>query len=280
MARNPIRRQRPATAVPAKNRVGAVRERPREIGATPVIGSLLAAAVLLAVGLPWLGADAYVPDEVARPAPGAILAKPAPAPAPPVGVEADLEAPRAFLDPAGHGTTAYATGDYEGALAHYRTAIETNPQDAESHSNLGQMLVRLKRPAEALPYFDRAIVLLPQRWAYHFNRARALGVLERWDEAVTGYRQAEAIMPDDYATTFNLAQALHRKGDEPAAVEAYLRAIALAPDDPSFRLALGTSYERLQKPADAATAYAEYLRLAPDAGDADKVRARIAELTK
>ena len=87
-------------------------------------------------------------------------------------------------------------------------------------------------------------------------------------------------MPDDYAITFNLAQALHRTGDEAAAVEAYLRAIALSPDDASFRMALGTSYERLQKPADAAAAYGEYLRLSPEAPDAEKVRTRIADLTR
>ena len=270
MARNPVTRQRPAKPAPVK-----------KIGPKPVIGTLLGAAVLLAIGIPWLGGDGFVQDDVARPAPGAVLAKPAPAPAPPEEVVgAAPEATRPFLDPAGSGATAYVAGDYEAALAHYRTAIEANPQDAESHSNLGQMLVRLKRPAEALPYFDRAIALLPQRWAYHFNRARTLGLLGRWDEAVAGYRQAEAIMPGDYATTFNLGQALHRKGDEAAAVEAYLRAIELSPGDASFRIALGTSYERLQKPADAAAAYGEYLRLSPDAADADKVRARVAELTK
>ena len=270
MARNPVGRPRPAKAVPEN-----------KISPKAVIGTLLATGVLLAGGIPWLGSGRRVQDQVARPAPGAVRARPAPVPPADVVAAASApEAPRAFLDPAGSGATAYAAGDYEGALAHYLAAIEASPQDAESHSNLGQMLVRLKRPAEAVPYFDRAIALLPQRWAYHFNRARTLGLLERWDEAIAGYRQAEVIMPDDYATTFNLAQALHRKGDEAAAVEAYLRAIALAPGDASFRLALGTSYERLQKPADAAAAYGEYLRLSPEAPDADKVRARIADLTR
>lgn len=186
---------------------------------------------------------------------------------------------RAFLDPSGAGALAYAAGDYAGALSRYEAAIERNPDDAESHSNLGQMLVRLNRVEEALPHFDRAIAILPQRWAYHFNRARALALLERWDEAIAGYRQAQQLFPDDYATAFNLAQTLHKKGDEAAAVEQYLRAIALDPSDATFRLALGISYERLQRRADAAAAYSEYLRLAPDAADAEKVRERIALLT-
>jgi tetratricopeptide (TPR) repeat protein len=192
MARNPVRRPHPAKPVPET-----------KFGPKPVIGTLAGVAVLLAVGISWLAADRGPRDEGARPAPRAVSANLAPAP--PAGVVAATpDAPRACLGPAGSGATAYAIGDHEAALAHYHSAIAAKPQDAESHSNLGQMLVRLKRPADALPYFDRAIELLPQRWAYHFNRARTLGLLERWDEAVTGYKLADAIMPDDYATTFNL----------------------------------------------------------------------------
>ncbi|MEX2661610.1 MAG: tetratricopeptide repeat protein, partial [Vicinamibacterales bacterium] len=253
---------------------------PKPFGAAAVIGSLVVAGAILAGAMSWLAPDSTVRSEVATPAPAAVpVEAPAAAPAT-TPEEPEAAAPRAFLDPAGAGATAYAAGDYETALAQYRLAVERNPQDAEAHSNLGQMLVRLERPDEALPFFDRAIALLPERWAYHFNRARALGLLDRWDEAIAGYRRALQIFPEDYATAFNLAQALHRKGDEAAAVQAYLHAIELDPTDASFRKALGISYERLQQRADAAAAYAEYLRLLPEAPDAEKVRARIAELTK
>jgi len=184
-----------------------------------------------------------------------------------------------FLDDSGRGATAYATGDYESALEQYEAAVEHNPQDAEAHSNLGQVLVRLGRVAEALPHYERAIAQIPDRWAYHFNRARALGLLNRWDEAIAGYRQAQFLFPDDYVTTFNLALALHKKGDDAAAIDEYRKAIALAPEDASFRFALALSYERLKRNADAAAAYGEYLRLAPAAADAEQVRARIAQLT-
>ena len=105
-------------------------------------------------------------------------------------------------------------GDYATALDQYQAAIEKNPQDAESLSNSGQVLVRMGKVEEAIPYFERAIALIPQRWAYHFNRARALGLLGRMDEAVAGYREAQQLFPNDYATTFNLGLALHRTGDE------------------------------------------------------------------
>jgi Flp pilus assembly protein TadD len=196
------------------------------------------------------------------------------------GQEAPTTEAQKFFEPASEAAASYSDGNFASALEQYQAAIAKNPDDAEALSNLGQVLVRLGKVEEAIPYFDRAIGLIPNRWAYHFNRARALGILGRMEEAVNGYREAQRLFPNDYATTFNLGLALHRMGDEEAAVEAYKKAIALAPNDATFRMALGTSLERLQRPRDAAAAYDEYLRLAPSAPDADKVRARIAQLTQ
>jgi Flp pilus assembly protein TadD len=186
---------------------------------------------------------------------------------------------RPFMEPTAQGYVAYQAGDLNAALARFEDAVKRNPNDAESFSNLGQVLVKLGRVEDAMPHFQRACTLMPGRWAYRFNLARAEGLLGNWDGAVASYRQAQQLFPDDYVTTFNLAMALHKKGDEAGAVAEYEKAIALEPNDPSFRLALAISYEKLQKRQEAAAAYAEYLRLSPDAADADKVRARIALLT-
>jgi tetratricopeptide (TPR) repeat protein len=192
---------------------------------------------------------------------------------------ASVEPQRPFMEPAAAATVAYNTGDYQSALAQFEAAVAKNPQDAESVNNLGQVLVRLERTAEAIPHFERACALNPERWAYRFNLARALGLLKRWDESIDSYRQAQRLYPDDYVTTFNLALTLHKKGDDAAAVEEYKKAVALNPSDASFQMALAISYEALQQKQNAAAAYTEYLRLAPTAADADKVRARIALLT-
>ena len=189
------------------------------------------------------------------------------------------DAERPFLEAAGKGSIAYNAGDYASALARYEEAVKQNPQDAESLSNLGQVLVRLQRTAEAVPYFERATALNPQRWAYRFNLARAHALLQQWDDAIASYRQAQTLFPDDYATTFNLALTLHKKGDDAGAVTEYKKAIALNPGDASFRMALAISYEALQQKSEAAGQYVEYLRLSPLAADAEKVRTKIAQLT-
>ena len=185
---------------------------------------------------------------------------------------------RAFLDSSAQGAISYEGGDYDAALTRFEEAVRQHPQDAESLSNLGQVLVRLQRVAEAVPYFERAAALNPDRWTYRFNLARALGLLQRWDESIASYRRAQVLFPDDYVTTFNLALAMHKKGDDTGAIEEYKKAIALNPAEASFRMALAISYEQMKKTEDAASQYAEYLRLSPLAADAEKVRARIAQL--
>jgi Flp pilus assembly protein TadD len=186
---------------------------------------------------------------------------------------------RSFVEPSAAGGVSYSAGNLPGALAQFQDAVKKNPEDAESWSNLGQVLVKSGQAEEALPAFQRAIDLVPGRWAYRFNQARALGILGRLDESVDAYRAAQQLFPNDYATAFNLGLTLHKKGDEEAAVAEYKKAIELSPEEASFHMALALSYERLQKPVEAAAAYTEALKLSPSAPDADKVRARIAQLT-
>jgi tetratricopeptide (TPR) repeat protein len=184
------------------------------------------------------------------------------------------------IEPNRAGNAAYGAGDYEGALVAYRQAIEKNPSDAESWSNLGQVLVRLERTVEAVPALERAIQLNGERWAYHFNLARAHGLLGNWDVAVTEYRRAQQLLPEDYAVTFNLGLALRQAGDAAGAAEQLEKATALNPEDASFRLALARTYEQLGRKQDAVAAYQQTLALAPDATEAPVIRSRIDALLK
>jgi tetratricopeptide (TPR) repeat protein len=218
-----------------------------------------------------------VEPAAAPPAPAARSAPPSNAPPPAVE-----PAPSGllFADPGRAGNAAYGAGDYAGALAAYREAVEKNPADAESWSNMGQVLVKLGRTIEALPAFDRAIRLNGDRWAYHFNLARAHGLLGNWDVAVTEYREAQRLLPDDYAVTFNLGLALRKAGDTAGSLQELERAAELNPLDASFRLALARIYEEVGRKQDAVAAYQQTLAMAPDATEAPLIRARIDALLK
>lgn len=238
---------------------------------------ILGGFLVVLAGL-WLLRDPDLAPAAAAPVDPFASKRPAAAPARAATPDLEPAEERPFLDPQGQAAVAYEAGNMDAALQRYQEAVDRNPNDAESHSNLGQVLVRLERPAEALPHFDRAIELIPNRWAYVFNRARALGLLGRWEESVAAYRRAQALFPEDYVTAFNLALALRKLGKHEAALSEFQKAIELEPNDATFRIALGMTFERLQKPTEAAAAYEEALRLAPEAPDADIVRKRIAEL--
>src|SRR5688572_19041841 len=203
MARNPVTPRRHWRAGPEKTSPA----KPLQVLLIAMVGlavvGIAAASVTRSDTPPSASLPLVIPTVGGSTAPGGRGAGEAAAPA---------AATTPFIEAAAAGSVAYGAGDFPAALTHYREAIDKNPNDAESHSNLGQVLVRMNQAEEALPHFDRAIALNPGRWAYHFNRARALAVLQRWEEAVAGYRQAQQIYPDDYAIAFNLGQALQRKG--------------------------------------------------------------------
>ena len=243
-----------------------------------MLGAGLTVVALTGIAGVWVLAPKATSPIVTRSAVDPLAARRPAVEAPKPKAPAKKERP--YTDASGFGYESYQAGDFESALKHYQDAVARNPKDAESLSNLGQVLVRLGRPVDALPYFDRAVELNPDRWAYVFNRARAAALLERWTEAIDGYHRAQQLFPGDYATTYNLALTLHKSGNEEAAVVEYQKAIELSPEDGLFRRALAMSLERLNRRSDAAAAYAEYLRLTPNAPDADKVRERIALLTQ
>ncbi len=185
-----------------------------------------------------------------------------------------------FMDSVRAGLAAYREGDLEASLASDRRAVEEQPLDADSLNNLGLVLTRLDRAAEALAFFDRAIALAPTRWAFRFNRARALGLLGDWDRSAKEYRAAGRLFPDDYVTTYNLALTLQRSGDEPAAAAEFERAVRLAPGEPSLHLSLAASLDRLGRAAEARREYGRYLDLEPDSPQREGLRNRIRELAE
>ncbi len=245
------------------------------------ISAATAATFLVLLAGLWIWREWKTPRSVAKSAAAPAVATPRAVAQPviePARPLPQIGRDRPFLDAKGAGAAAYQEGDYAAALADFQAALEKNPKDTDALSNLGQILVKMNRPADAIPYLARAASLAPDRWAYQFNLARALGLVGRLDESIEGYRHAQELFPNDYVTTFNLALSLHKHGDDAAAVDQYQKAINLQPEDASFRKALAISYERLQKGPEASAAYQEYLRLSPAAPDADKIRERITEL--
>jgi Flp pilus assembly protein TadD len=219
---------------------------------------------------------------VARPAPGATVAKPAPAQvqAPVTGpVPVSRIEPVAFLDAARRASADFSNSDFEAARGKIEQALKAKPSDPELVNNLGLTLERLGQLDAAIARYAQAVQLDAKIWAYHFNLAHAVSMRQDWDRAIAEYRLARDLFPTDYATQYNLAMTLHRKGDEVAAIPEFEKAIALAPGESSFHLSLGASLEKIGRLGDAKREYQQYLEMSPNATDADVVRAHLQGLT-
>jgi len=176
------------------------------------------------------------------------------------------------------GVAAYNSGDLATATAKLTEAVHNDPDDAVALDNLGQVLVRAGKAREAIQYFDRAIALSQGEWKYRFNRARAFAELQEWSLAIAGYQDAVRLFPSDYVTHFNLARAREASGDLTGAIESYGKAVELAPGQADFHLWYGRALDRAGRSKDAIAAYKQFLELEPGAPQAEKVKARLAEL--
>jgi Tfp pilus assembly protein PilF len=176
------------------------------------------------------------------------------------------------------GLAAFSGGDLASAEAKLKAAVEADEQNAEALNNLGQVLVKAGKAREAIAYFDRAIAIADGVWAYHFNRARAYAQMQEWQRAIDGYNTAVRLFPGDYVTHFNLAKAREANGDLPGAVESYGKAAELAPGQGEFQLWYGRALDRSGRPQDAMAAYRRFLELEPDGPQAEKVKARLAQM--
>jgi tetratricopeptide (TPR) repeat protein len=244
-------------------------------------GTALALAVLLgvvwstrstpSVSSPVIQAASPESEEIARLEEAA--SEPAVPQASPASSFASIEANRA----AG---AAYSAGDFAAALQQLEAAVAASPDDPAARNNLGQVLVRQGRAADALPHLTEAVRLDGQRWEYRFNRARAYGLLDRWPEAVAEYRIAAQIFPEDHVTSYNLGLALLRVRDYSAAATSLEQAVAARPDQHDFLITLGTAYVGAEQPDRARATFERFLEVAPNDVEAPKVRALLQALAE
>jgi tetratricopeptide (TPR) repeat protein len=108
-------------------------------------------------------------------------------------------------------------GDYEGAIAHYRSAVAREPKDL----------------------------------AARFHLAVALRRVHRYDAAVTELDRVAAVDPDYTGMMLERGLLFEETGDVQKAIEQFKGALAKAPDDPDLQLRVGGAYVAIGRPDDA-----------------------------
>ncbi len=129
-------------------------------------------------------------------------------------------------------------GDAAGALRHYQTALECDPEYVRSLQNLGSLYESAGRIDEALDHYRQALRIKPDYATVHNKLGIVLQQLGRTDEAIFHFRKALEAAPRFVQAHSNLGISLKAKGQIGEAEDCHRRALALQPDYVEARINL------------------------------------------
>ncbi|MEY4977278.1 MAG: hypothetical protein RIQ97_2473 [Pseudomonadota bacterium] len=137
-----------------------------------------------------------------------------------------------------------ALGQLEASVYSAVRAVQLQPQHPPSLSALIAALLRLQRPAQALPVAQRLLTLEPKQSRSYFVAAQVLTALGHEQRAIEAYQQCIALAPQDPQAYNNLGILYLTHHQSAKAIECFDQAIAL---DPRHSLALnnrGVAYQK------------------------------------
>jgi len=159
-------------------------------------------------------------------------------------------------------------GDTDGAISHYREAVDLRPGYEEAHYNLGRLLAQKGLVDDAIAHYEKALEINPSDADAHNNLGATLLATGRTDDAIAHYRKALVIQPDYADASCNLAGALLSKDDLDGAIAYYSACLALSPNQPEAQYNLASALFRRNRMDEAIVHYQKVLDLSPDNADA------------
>jgi tetratricopeptide (TPR) repeat protein len=159
-------------------------------------------------------------------------------------------------------------GDADGAIAHYRQAVELRPSYAEAHYNLGRLLAQKGQLDEAIVHYEKALEINPADAEAHNNLGATLFAKGHVDEAIAHYRKALVIQPDYADASCNLASALLSNGDLDGAIAYYSACLAILPNQAEAQYNLASALFQTGRIDEAIAHYQKVLELRPESADA------------
>jgi tetratricopeptide (TPR) repeat protein len=160
-------------------------------------------------------------------------------------------------------------GQLEDALESYKKALTVVPShspalEAMIRNDLGLVLTRQGKSAEALPQFDAAIRLNPAFAEAQINLGNALAADGRYTDAAGHYATALSTKPNLTEGRVGLGGVLLKEGRAEEAGAQYSAALGLDPNLAQAHNGMGAALAMKGQDASAMSEYREALRLKPD----------------
>ncbi len=118
-------------------------------------------------------------------------------------------------------------GQYEAAIAHYRQALQIQPNYAGAYDGMGAALADRGQLVQALAYFRAALKLQPDFADAHYDLANALLRSDQTELAIAHYQRALELQPDYAQAHCKLADTLLGLGRPAEALAHYEKALAI-----------------------------------------------------
>ncbi len=162
------------------------------------------------------------------------------------------------------------SGDLDAAIDARYTALSRQPNlaEAETHNNLGNLLVQRGRPEAAIACYQRAIARKPGYALASLNLGHVYRSLERYDDAIEAFRNAWAWQSDLTAAGIALGITLlaaQQYGEASATLQAVLTA---CPESQEALYALGVARLRQEQYDEAIATFETALRPNPNSVEA------------
>jgi predicted O-linked N-acetylglucosamine transferase (SPINDLY family) len=155
----------------------------------------------------------------------------------------------------------YQRGQHELASNCLRTALALDPNLPDVHNNLGIVLAKQGKPAEALASFEEAVRRSPNFADAHNNLGNALCAQGSLEAAVAHLRQALRVRPDYVEAHCNLGLALQAQGKLDEAAAHLYKAVQYRPGHVEALCNLGLVLWKLGRTDEALAQFQEARRL-------------------
>ncbi|MEM7544336.1 MAG: tetratricopeptide repeat protein [Pseudomonadota bacterium] len=136
-----------------------------------------------------------------------------------------------------------------------------------AQTNLGDALIAIRQPDQAIDAFEAAIALLPQRVEPYVGRARALEDMKRTAEAAEDWDRAASLAPNSLDVRLDRGAFFLRNGSTDAALAEFDAAVRINPRDPDALFNRGLTLIAASRMPEAEADFTRLLADAPnDAG--------------
>jgi protein O-mannosyl-transferase len=159
------------------------------------------------------------------------------------------------------GAVLLGEGDSDGAMAHFRRALELKPDYVSARSNLGSVLLKAGKTEEALEEFRLARAADPRDVETRRDIAAALRQAHKEDEAIVEYQEALRIDPRSVPVRQELGNLLLLRGRRDEAVAHFEEILRLDSRNPDACTSLGNAAFLEGRWADAANHFEKARRL-------------------